>query len=99
MVDQSRRVDNRVFTKANGSVVGSYASKYVNVFEIVKVNLRFFEFESDFCMAGLLILENMVIWTGRLKSSFASNRPSKVGGIDLVSPTAKLPMRYCGCFS
>ena len=62
MVDQSRRVANRLLTKANESVVGNYASKYVNVFEIVKINWRIFEFESDFCMAGLLILENMVIW-------------------------------------
>ena len=62
MVDQSRCVDNRLLTKANESVVGNYASKYVNVFEIVKINWRIFEFESDFCMAGLLILENMVIW-------------------------------------
>ena len=38
------------------------ASKCANIFEILRINLRIFEFESDFCMARLLIFENVVIW-------------------------------------
>ena len=41
----------------------SLASKCVKIFEILKINLRIFEFEFDFGMAGLLMFENMVIWT------------------------------------
>ena len=39
------------------------ASKCVKIYEILKINFRIFEIESHFGMAGLLIFENMVIWT------------------------------------
>ena len=62
----------------------------MKIYEILKINLRIFQLEFDFGIAGLLIFGKYGDLDGDSRGLFASNRLSKVGGIDLVSPALLL---------